>query len=101
MVDENRGVLDDRAVKELINHFNELQDKEPQEFIAGLRKNELILVSLRDVLMDVPRQERSPDQKKKLDKINTAISLVISLEYPVSELERKKLKDATDLLKTL
>lgn len=101
MVHDNPGMIDDRAVKELIEIFNGLQDKEPQEFIAGLRENELKLVSLRDILMDVPRKERSPDQKTRLEKINTALSLVIALEYPVSELERKKLKDATELLKTL
>ncbi|MHB8111602.1 MAG: hypothetical protein ACYDHW_16385, partial [Syntrophorhabdaceae bacterium] len=72
-----------------------------QDFFAGLRENELKLVMLRDVLMDVPRQQRSPDVKKRLEKINTALSLVIALEYPVSSLEREKVKDATEILKTL
>lgn len=101
MENKKKGILDEHKVKEVIEKFNELQDKESQEFIAGVRENELKLVELRDNIMDVPRQQRSPDQKERLEKINTALSLVIALEYPVSSLERSKLKDATELLKTL
>lgn len=101
MENKKTGILDEHMVKEVIEKFNELQDKESQEFIAGVRENELKLVELRDNIMDVPRQQRSPDQKERLKKINTALSLVIAMEYPVSSLERSKLKDATELLKTL
>ncbi len=90
-----------RSAQAIIESFRDLKDKLPQEFIAGVRENELKLVELRNSFIDIPTQQRSPAQTAKLDKINTALSLVIAVEYPVSELERNKLNDAMELLKTL
>ena len=95
------GIPDGRTVKDLIDRLNDLHDKGPEEFIAGLRENEIKLVRLRDSIINVPRLKRSDGQKTGLEKINTALSLIMALEYPVSSLERGKLKDATELLKTL
>ena len=101
MAKETTGILDEQMVRKTIEGLNELQNKEPQELIARLREEELNLVALREMLIEVPRAQRSPDQRARLEKINTALSLVIVLEYPISDLERDKIKDAVELLKSL
>ncbi len=101
-MDDNRtDGIDRETVKYIIERFSKLQDQVAQQFISGLREEELKLVQLRDTLVDIPRIERTPAQHMQLEKINTALSLVISLEYPVGSLEKSKLKDAIELLNTL
>ncbi len=101
MPSEAPGILDDRIVKETIEWLDDLQDKRPEELIAKLREAELKLVDLRDSLIDVPRDRRPPRLLHELEQINIALSLTLAVEYPVSSLERRKIKDAADVLKSL
>ena len=95
-----RAVLDEQMVKKTIEGLNELQNKEPQELIARLREEELNLVAQRNAHRG-PARAKVARPAGPVGKINTALSLVIVLEYPISDLERDKIKDAVELLKSL
>ena len=73
----------------------------PEELEKGTREVQIALVAARDQLIEnLHRDIRPPETGKTLEQVNTALSLVIAVEFPVSSLERKKLAEALEFLRT-
>ncbi len=101
MEDQTRRVPNRELITVIIEKLQSVHDKPPMEVETGMREVELHLVDLRDELIESVRQSNDGELRKALDQVNTTLSLVMALEYPVSGLERGKIKEATDLLKTM
>ncbi len=101
MDDRTGETVNKRAVNVIIGKLEALHDKSPMEVETGMRAVELLLVDLRDDLIDAVRRAGDPRSREALEQVNTTLSLVLALEYPVSGLERGKIKEASALLRTM
>ncbi len=89
-------------LRDIIGKLDAVEKEPPLKLEEGMRDVELALVDLREHLIDaVHAPGDDPELRAHLDQVNTAITLVIALEYPVSDLQRGKIKEARDVLKTL
>ena len=73
-------------------------DKPPAELKAEVDRAERAIVALRDALILRRREAASEQVQTHLDQVNTALSLIVGLEYPMGGLQRDMLEQARSVL---
>jgi hypothetical protein len=85
-----------------IEMLNQSIDEPTKALEAEVDRADRVLVRLRDCLIDRLRQEEEHHEvnrlRKTLLKINTALSLVVAVEYPAGGIHRKMLGEAKEVL---
>ncbi len=88
--------------KEAVTLLDRLLEVSPYPRFQDLDGAERAIVRLRDGLIERLRQGDAPDEAPRLrdllDRANTAISLVVGIEYPAAGVRRQLLEMARDAL---
>ncbi|HZD41716.1 MAG TPA: hypothetical protein VE131_13410 [Terriglobales bacterium] len=99
MVEEHSLSDQIRSAIEELERAQQLDARELKEKVDDIQRR---LVQIRDQLIDrLRRAEASPVSGRRhagLDRINMALSLIISAEYPVTSIKRSALEKARDAL---
>jgi hypothetical protein len=78
------------------------QDRKGVEMEEALRKAELNLIALRDRMIDQSRKDQATRElKHDLDRVNTVLSVLTGIEYPIEGVVRGKIDEAKKALGTL
>lgn len=83
---------------EAIRVLDDALTKPPTELKAEVDVAERAIVGLRDSLIARRREAPSEQVQARLDEVNTALTLVVGLEYPMGGLLRDMLQQARSLL---
>lgn len=88
--------------QEIVAKLDQALQTSPRQIKQEVDEVESLLAQLRDRLIDQLRYERSSPmasyRRIMLDRCNTALSLVIGVEYPAAGIQRSALQQARDLL---
>lgn len=91
--------------QQLIARLDRATKLHPREIEKEIDQIQRATARLRDRLIDHLRNPQmtadSSRQKSDLDGVNTALSLIVAVEYPVTSIQRSALQQARELLKTL
>lgn len=91
-----------KQCREIIEKLDRVAGLRPRELETEVDQIERDMVRLRDELI---KQLRNPPASRhslpRLDAVNTALSLVVSVEYPVTSIQRSALEQARDVLQKL
>ncbi len=102
----NRLECDGRSLAELCREsskiLEEALDMPPRELGGAVEQAQKRVVGVRDCLIERLRaDDRSGKQsfdRKALDRINVALSLIAGLAYPATGIHKRYMKDATKIL---
>ncbi len=88
-------------IKAVIAKLDYIKALPVDELETGLDEVQLKIVDLRDRTIEKLRRQENPDQRRLLQQLNLALSLIFGLEYPVTGFQRNKIQQTRDVLQRL